>query len=167
VGGRRLARTPEASLPVTLSEPEARFDPLEHFEVIGWDYRTAEHSTRGHPLETIREELTAQGLPDAESVGRMPHGRRIRYAGAVICRQRPGTARGVTFLTMEDETGFVNVVIWPRVWERYAVLVKTSAFLGITGKLQSQQGVVHLVADRVWAPRVRRPPGRKRSRDFH
>jgi error-prone DNA polymerase len=165
--GRRLARAPEAPLPITLSEPEARFAALDWTEVIGWDYRTTEHSTRGHPMETIREELRARGLPDAAEVSRMSHGRRVSYAGAVICRQRPGTAKGVTFLTMEDETGFVNVVIWPRVYERHAAVVKTSALLGVTGKLESQQGVLHLIADQVWTPRVRRPPSRRRSRDFH
>ena len=62
------------------------------------------------------------------SKSKMKHGKRIRYAGLVICRQRPGTASGVTFMTLEDETGFVNLVIWTRVFERYAVLVKTAPF---------------------------------------
>jgi error-prone DNA polymerase len=56
-------------------------------------------------------------------VAQLPHGRRVRYAGAVICRQQPGTAKGVVFLTLEDETGFVNVVLWPKVWTTYRVLV--------------------------------------------
>jgi error-prone DNA polymerase len=72
----------------------------------------------------------------------------------VICRQRPGTASGVVFMTLEDETGFVNVVVWSPVYERFKILVKTTSFLGVSGKLQVQDGVVHLIAESVWAPRL-------------
>lgn len=68
---------------------------------------------------------------------------------------------------MEDETGFVNVVIWSRVWERYAVRVKTSSFLGITGKLQVEDGVTHLIAEHFWEPRLAARPRSGGSRDFH
>jgi error-prone DNA polymerase len=118
-------------------------------------------------LGPLREALRAQGLPDAETVAKMKHGKRIRYAGLVICRQRPGTASGVTFMTLEDETGFVNLVIWTRVFERYAVLVKTAPFLGVTGKLEARDGVVHLIADELWTPRLNVQPQHGRSRDFH
>jgi error-prone DNA polymerase len=70
-------------------------------------------------------------------------------------------------MTLEDESGFVNVVLWKRVFDRYAVLAKTAAFLGVTGALQAEQGVVHLVAERLWAPRVRLKPATAPSRDFH
>src|SRR5206468_10028114 len=112
------------------------FEELTRGEEIGWDYRTLGHSPRGHPLQAVREALRAQGLPYARAVAVMPHGRRVRYAGLVICRQSPGTAGGVTFMTLEDETGFVNVVVWRNVFEAYAGLAKAARFLGITGKLQ-------------------------------
>ena len=95
------------------------------------------------------------------------HGQRVRYAGLVICRQRPGTAGGVVFMTLEDETGFVNVVLWQRVFERYSLLAKTAIFLGVTGKLQIEQNVVHLVAETLWTPRVHLAPATLSSRDFH
>jgi error-prone DNA polymerase len=88
-------------------------------------------------------------------------------AGAVICRQQPSTAKGVVFITLEDETGFVNVVLWPKVWTKYRVLVKTSPILGVTGRLESQQGVAHLIAEQVWTPRLTRPVPTTASRDFH
>ena len=97
----------------------------------------------------------------------MRHGQRLSYAGLVICRQRPGTAGGTVFMTLEDETGFVNLVLWPRVFDRYAVLAKTAAFLGVTGTLQVEQGVVHLVAERLWTPRINRRVVSTPSRDFH
>jgi error-prone DNA polymerase len=107
------------------------------------------------------------GLPDARTVAAMPNGRRVRYAGVVICRQRPGTAGGIVFMTLEDETGFVNVVLWEKVFAEYAVLAKTLSFLGVTGKLQVDSGVVHLVAESLWKPKVRAKPRSGGSRDFH
>jgi error-prone DNA polymerase len=97
----------------------------------------------------------------------MAHGRRVRYAGLVICRQRPGTARGVTFLTLEDETGFVNVVVWQHVYARHMALVKTKPLLGISGDLQVEDHIVHLIARTFWVPGVNLRGGHGPSRDFH
>ena len=162
-----LGPASEAPLPVTPDEPLPDFDPLDDFQAIDWDYRFSAHSTRGHPLAPLREALAAQNLPDARTVAGMPDGRRVRYAGLVICRQRPGTASGVTFMTLEDETGFVNVVIWQRVFDDHAVLARTASFLGVSGKLQSESGVVHVVADALWAPEIPARPPTAGSRDFH
>ena len=115
----------------------------------------------------MRASLADQGLPDARTVASMKNGVNIRYAGLVICRQRPGTAGGVVFMTLEDETGFVNVVIWESVFQRYSVLARTVSFLGITGKLQVEDRVVHLVAEKLWEPRVELKPTGAPSRDFH
>ncbi len=162
-----LGPASEIPLPVAPDEPLPDFDPLDDFQAIDWDYRFSAHSTRGHPLAPLREALAAQKLPDAHTVAGMPDGRRVRYAGLVICRQRPGTASGVTFMTLEDETGFVNVVIWKQVFDEHAVLARTASFLGVTGKLQSESGVVHVVADALWAPEIPSRPPTAGSRDFH
>src|SRR5205807_911863 len=87
--------------------------------------------------------------------GGMKNGDNVRYAGLVICRQRPGTAGGVVFMTLEDETGFVNAVIWESVFQRYSVLAKTVSFLGITGKLQVEDSGVHLIGEKLWQPRMK------------
>ena len=162
-----LGPAAETPLPVAPDEPLPDFDPLNDFQTIDWDYRFSAHSTRGHPLAPLREALAAQKLPDAHTVAGMPDGRRVRYAGLVICRQRPGTASGVTFMTLEDETGFVNVVIWKQVFDEHAVLARAASFLGVTGKLQSESGVVHVVADALWAPEIPSRPPTAGSRDFH
>ena len=164
---RGLAATPAPPLPVTSSERIPAFDPLSDFETITWDYAANGHSTAGHPLAPLRGALTAQRLPDARTVAAMRDGREVRYAGVVICRQRPATASGVTFMTLEDETGFVNLVIWKRVFDRHAVLAKTASVLGVTGRLQATDGVVHIVADSLWAPRLDTTPTTAGSRDFH
>ena len=158
---------PPPGLALSSQEPHPELDPLSRFQTISWDYEYSGHSTHGHPLAPLRDRLTAQGLPDAQTVSRMPHGRRARYAGLVICRQRPGTASGVTFMTLEDETGFVNVVIWKQVFDEHAVVARTASFLGVTGTLQAESGVVHLVADSLWTPEIATRPATAGSRDFH
>jgi len=162
-----LARRRTITLPLEVREPSPSLDPLTLREEIAWDYRIAAHSPRGHPLEALREELRAAGLPDARTVGTLPNGQSVRYAGFVICRQTPGTAAGVTFMTLEDETGFVNLVVWKRVFERFVTLAKTAVFLGVSGTIQRQQDVVHIVANTLWTPRVGQRPPTLRSRDFH
>jgi error-prone DNA polymerase len=157
---------PDPDLPLADAEARAAFAALDTFQTIGWDYRATGLSPRGHPLEPLRETLQAARLPEARQVMRLPDGRRVHYAGIVICRQRPGTASGVVFLTMEDETGFVNVVVWRKVYEAYRSLVKAASFLGVSGKLQAQDGVVHLIAESFWSPRTRRTPPSGGSRDF-
>ncbi len=162
-----LVRRRGETLPIVTREKTPAFDPLTGFEEIAWDYRNTDHSPRGHPLIPLRAELRAQGLPDARTVASMRHGERVRYAGLVICRQQPGTAGGVVFMTLEDETGFVNLVLWQRVFEKYTLVAKSAIFLGVTGRLQVESGVVHIVAERLWLPRVHLAPATTPSRDFH
>ena len=162
----RLVRARARELPLEDRPEQGRlFAPLDRAEEIAWDYRRTDSSPRGHPMAALRERLRVQRIPAAREVARLPHGERIRYVGVVICRQRPGTAKGVVFLTMEDETGFVNVVLWPKVYERYRVEVKTNPLLGVVGKLETQEGVTHLIADRVFAPKFALGPA-PASRDF-
>ncbi len=163
---RRLARTGSESFPFHVRETVPAFDLLSRFEEVTWDYRTTSHSPRRHPLEPLRVSLSRQDIPDARTVSSMQNGDRVRYAGLVICRQRPGTAGGVVFMTLEDETGFVNVVLWESVFERYVVLAKTANFLGITGTLQVEEGIVHLMAEKLWRPEIR-IDSTAPSRDFH
>ena len=140
---------------------------MNAFEEVGWDYRTSSHSVRRHPLQPFRGMLAAQGLPDARSIAAKGNGEKVDYAGLVICRQRPGTAGGIVFMTLEDETGFVNVVVWENIFQRYSVLAKTVNFLGISGRLQVEDGIVHLVAEKLWQPKVSSQPAKSSSRDFH
>jgi error-prone DNA polymerase len=155
----------ESDLP--LGEPVPTFASLSEIDTVAWDFRTMNHSARSHLLEPFRAELTAKGLPDARTVSRMRDGRRVDYAGIVICRQRPGTASGVVFMTMEDETGFVNTILWPSVYEKFTVQARTLSFLGVSGKVQAADGVVHVVVDKLWDPREHAKPVSMQSRDFH
>ena len=155
--------------PPLLEEAVPGFAPLDSFETIAWDHRTTGSSTRGHPLSPLRSRLAAAGLPAAREVSKLRNGTRARYAGIVICRQRPGTASGVVFMTLEDETGFVNLVLWPDVFEAHRQLAQTLSFLGATGRVQADQGTVHLVVDGLFRPEISgmEAPPEIPSRDFH
>ncbi len=162
-GGERGS---ESRLPLVEEEGSPQFDSLESFETITWDYQTTSHSTRGHPLEPLREVFTSQGLPSASEVKSLPNGVWVRYAGIAICRQSPGTASGVVFMTLEDETGFVNVILWPQIFERYKHIVKAEELVGIAGSLQSEKSVVHVVAKMLWVPKIQVKDLAIRTRDF-
>ena len=150
-----------------VTQPEPRFTGLDQFERVNWDYGTSRHSTDGHPLEAYRDVLRRQGLPDARRLGENVNGARVSYAGLVICRQRPSTASGTLFMTMEDETGFVNLIIWKRVFEEYRSLILTGSFLGVSGRFQQQEGVSHVIVDALWHPSLEAPAAGTPSRDFH
>ncbi len=130
----------------------AHFGPLSAAQKTAWDFASMGISSRGHMLQHYRNCLSEQGLADASTINRMANGTRIRYVGAVICRQRPATASKVVFMTLEDETGFVNAIFWPKCFERYRALAKTLSLLGVEGWLQVAEDVVHLIVERVWDP---------------
>jgi error-prone DNA polymerase len=162
----------DARLPLPLSRKSSDADQpsfplLDAGEHVAWDYRSSSHSVRGHPVAALRPMLAEQGIPDARTVRARGSGTLVHYAGLVILRQRPATASEVTFMTLEDETGFVNVVIWDRVFQAFSVLARTAYWLGVTGIVESKHGVVHLIAERLWVPRGFPVPEHLGSRDFH
>jgi error-prone DNA polymerase len=113
------------------------------------DYRTGGLSLAAHPLEFERERLAAHGVDAIAAATAAPEGRRVRVAGIVLTRQRPATAKGMIFLTVEDETGAANVVVRPDVWEAAAHPVRRAAVLLEQGRIQRRGAVVHVVATRL------------------
>jgi len=158
--------TVQGDLFAELTPPTPAFAPLDSFETVAWDHTSSGHSVRAHALAPLRSLLQRRGLPDARGVAAMGDGRRVRYAGLVICRQRPGTAAGITFMTLEDESGFVNLVVLPQVFERHRVLLRTRSFLGVVGRVQQRDGVVHVLAGEFFEPKLGRAPIEPTSRDF-
>ena len=104
-----------------------------------------------HPMALRRHELTMRGVLRATDLSRARDGRRVRVAGMVITRQRPGTAKGFTFLTLEDETGISNVIVRPDLFARARMTVTRQPFLMVEGVLQNQEGVLSVKAERVQA----------------
>jgi error-prone DNA polymerase len=112
------------------------------------DYAGTNLSTGPHPISLLRAELERRGITTAAALGRVPQGRRARVAGLVVVRQRPGTAKGFVFITVEDETGFANAIVTPQRFERHRRTIVDANALVIEGVVQNQQGVVSIKADR-------------------
>jgi error-prone DNA polymerase len=149
-------------------EPATELVALSPYETIAWDHQSSSHSSRGHPMERYRDALTTAGVPDAATLNAMRDNTTVRYVGMVICRQRPGTASGVVFFTLEDEHGLVNLVVWSTVFEQHAFVGRTASVLEVHGRIQRADGVVHVVADTLVLPTwLDTPVTTFHSRDFH
>ncbi|WP_018231836.1 error-prone DNA polymerase [Thioalkalivibrio thiocyanodenitrificans] len=160
----------EAPLPLLTDAAPAEADPLLPAPGAGEDcvadYRATGLTLGDHPLALLRGRLRRAGGLTARELGTRPHGRHVRYIGLVITRQHPASANGTVFLTLEDETGTVNAIVWPGLVDRYRREVIMGRLLEIRGELQHVEGVMHLVARRLedrsgWLGRLVTP-----SRDF-
>jgi error-prone DNA polymerase len=129
------------------------------------DYSGTGLTTGRHPMAFRRAEMRRAGILSAMDLRNAKDGMRVRAAGAIIARQRPGTALGFIFLSMEDETGIANVIIHPELYERDRLLITRGKFLHVEGKLQNQDGVVHVKAERVQLLDL--SSADIRSHDFH
>ena len=153
-----------AGLPDEAPPPLPRLSPAE--EVIH-DYHAQGLSLRGHPFSPLRAALDAQKVVPASALQSVKPNRRYRVAGLVLVRQKPGTAKGTTFITLEDETGSANLIVWAHVWERYRRVGRLARALLATGLLQRQDGVAHLIVDRLQDLTTQLPNLGHVSRDFH
>jgi error-prone DNA polymerase len=110
------------------------------------DYQTTRLSLKAHPMAFFRKSLTRQGYVRASSLKEIQHGARVSLAGLVLVRQKPGSAKGVCFITLEDETGVANLVIWPKMFDSYRPVIMTSRLLAVHGVVQTDGRVIHVVA---------------------
>ena len=132
----------------SVPEPVVVLPPLAPPEQVLDDYRALGLSLKAHPMAFLRTRLTAGRMASAAAVKATRDGARLAVAGVVLVRQRPGSARGVVFVTLEDETGVVNLVIWPTVLQQFRKVVMTSRLLLARGRVQrSPEGIVHLIAE--------------------
>jgi error-prone DNA polymerase len=131
-------------------EADAHLPPMPPGEEVVEDYRFLSLSLKGHPVAFLRKRLAPNVLP-CEALARLPDGAapRVAVAGLVLLRQRPGTAKGVVFMTIEDETGSANIIVWPKLLERQRAEVIGARYVAVTGRVQKEQGVIHVVAQRL------------------
>jgi len=113
--------------------------------IVG-DYGSTGFTLRRHPLALFREHLNMYRVSPASELPAIENEAQAKVTGLVTCRQRPMTAAGVTFLTLEDESGFINVVVWPKLGERYRPVVRQAMLMGVVGHIQKSEGVIHLIA---------------------
>jgi error-prone DNA polymerase len=130
-------------------EPDVALPPMRLGEHTVEDYRWLHLSLKAHPVSFLRTELDRRGVIASERLVSLPTGRRVTVAGLVLVRQRPGSANGVIFMTLEDEAAVANTIVWPQVFEQYRPIVLGARLVAVTGKLQNEQGVIHVVAERL------------------
>ena len=129
------------------------------------DFRGTGMTVGPHPMAYRRAEMKALGVRSAVELRRVPSGKPVRIAGCVIARQRPGTAKGFVFVSLEDETGIANAIIIPDLFEQNRVTVTRSPFLLIEGRLQKQDNVISVKAESVMPLTITQ--AETRSHDFH
>jgi error-prone DNA polymerase len=158
---------PEPLLADIPEDAPPRLPLLSPAEEVIHDYRAQGLSLRGHPMEPLRKWLQKERVVPTAALAVLKAGRRYRVAGLVLVRQRPSTAKGVTFMTLEDETGTANLIVWLPVWERYRRVGREAAAVIATGILQKQDGVTHLIVNRLEDVTAQLPKLGHISRDFH
>ena len=119
-------------------------------EQVANDYRTLSLSLKSHPLALLRSNLTLRGCVLLGELPYIEHGQRVRLAGIVTARQSPSTAKGVMFITLEDETAYTNLVIWPNIFERFRREILSATLLEIAGEVQKEGLVIHVISHRLW-----------------
>ncbi len=116
-------------------------------EQVIHDYRTLTLSLKAHPVSFMREDFSRTGILRSRDLAATATGKWVTVAGLVLVRQRPGSANGVIFMTIEDETGIANIIVWEKTFRKYRPQVMGSRLVKIRGRLQNQSGVIHVVAD--------------------
>jgi error-prone DNA polymerase len=148
-------------------EPLAPLPGMTPRDEVFADYQTVGLSLRAHPLSFHRAELDRLHVAPAARLAQLDNGRFVRVAGLVLVRQRPSTAKGITFVTLEDETGTTNLIVKMDVWERFHHAARTASALLATGRLQKQKEVIHVLVGRLENLSHKLGEVRSQSRDFH
>ncbi|WP_417414142.1 error-prone DNA polymerase [Hoeflea sp.] len=128
-------------------EPDVDLPPMPLGEQVINDYQSLSFSLKAHPMSFLRERLARNGCRPNSDLQDIRSGRQVKVSGLVLVRQRPGSAKGVVFETIEDETGVANIIVWPKVFEKFRAIVLGSRCVGVRGKLQNEEGVIHVVAE--------------------
>ncbi|RIJ21611.1 error-prone DNA polymerase [Henriciella barbarensis] len=126
--------------------PLPRMPSSEH---VLQDYQTTRLSLKAHPMSFLRDHYASMRTLSTREASDLPNGARVQTAGIVLVRQRPGSASGVCFITIEDETGIANLVVWPNVFERFRAVVMGARIILVKGRIQRAEGVTHLVAEQL------------------
>lgn len=131
------------------SEPMVTLAPLSEGREVVEDYRSLQLSLRAHPVSFLRGELDGMKITRCGDLAFARDGRSVEVAGVVLVRQRPGSAKGVLFVTIEDETGIANGILWPDKFEIYRRQVMSASMIAMRGRLQKEGEIIHVICDRI------------------
>jgi len=151
LGEKPLPLFAAAARPDSATEPAVALPAMSLGEEVTADYNHLRLSLKAHPLSLLRPRLNRERVLRNRDLPALKDGQRAKLAGIVLVRQQPGTAKGVIFMTLEDETGAANIVLWPDIFARFRREAVGSRVLGVEGKVQRDQSgfVIHVIADRL------------------
>lgn len=149
------------------SAEEIVLPPMSELQEVIFDYKMLGLSLKQHPMAFLRDDLRQQSYFSTHNLAKLANGQAVKVAGVVIIRQRPPTAKGVIFQTIEDENGFANIVIWPKVYETYKAEALFSTVVAVEGRLQRQGKVIHVIAEVIRDIAGQLNTFVSPSRDFH
>jgi error-prone DNA polymerase len=162
------ASVPSCLLPASpTSEPPVTLPIMPLGQEVMIDYATIGLSLKQHPVALVREELRKRKIISSEQLAQAKHGRLVKVAGLVLIRQRPGTASGIVFETLEDETGIVNLIIKPDIYDRYRPAARHAGLLQADGYVQRSGQIIHVMAKRLFDLSDLLSGYELKSRDFH
>jgi error-prone DNA polymerase len=131
------------------AEPTVELRPMSDGREVVEDYRALQLSLRAHPLTFLRDELARRGIVRCADLAHVRDGRHVEVAGLILVRQKPGSAKGVLFMTIEDETGVAQGILWPDRFEAQRRTVMSAAMIGMKGRVQKEGDVIHVICDRI------------------
>jgi error-prone DNA polymerase len=146
-GSQSLPLFQNSGLPIERHDKPADLPLMSRGEEVVHDYRTTSFSLKAHPVSFMRGMLNRRGTLPASDLENMRDGNRVEVAGLVLVRQRPGTASGIVFATLEDETGIANIVIWRSIFDKCRQVILKARMLAVRGKLQIEGKVIHVIAE--------------------
>jgi error-prone DNA polymerase len=149
LGEKQLPLFAHANAREAEREPKVKLTPMTAGREVVEDYHSTQLTLRDHPLAFLRPELERRGIIRCSDLSHVKSGRKVEVAGIILVRQKPGSAKGVLFITIEDETGIANGIIWPARFEAQRRVVLSSAMIGIKGIVQREGQVIHVIADRI------------------
>jgi error-prone DNA polymerase len=147
-------------------ESAASLPEMSTIDEVFCDYAATGLSLKAHPISFYRPQLDAIGIVSHEQLGALPTDRHVSVAGLVIMRQRPSTAKGITFVTIEDETGIANLVVHQQTWNRYYAIARRGTVWIAHGRVENRHSVIHVVVDRLEDLTERLAGLQARSRNF-
>jgi error-prone DNA polymerase len=147
-----LEKQSPRELPLEFGDTRVSLPDFTDLEEMKADYEVQGLSTKYHPMHALRKDIPKDGLLKSSELARLPSNSRVRIAGYVITRQRPPTAKGFAFMTLEDEEGMLNIIIKPDVYHRYRQIFKLEPLILVQGTIQRQHEILNIIADRLIRP---------------
>ncbi|MCX7857958.1 MAG: DNA polymerase III subunit alpha [Deltaproteobacteria bacterium] len=146
-----IEKNRDLSLELSFWKPDIDFPPISEDEAVSLDYKILGLSPSFHPVKPLRHRLNNKGVLKSIEIRSLPPGKDVLFLGLAVCKQRPETAKGFCFITLEDEYGMVNVIVKPKIYEKFRELIRLESIMLVKGKIEKKNGIMNIIADRFFS----------------